>query len=288
MSEYAGELPPPTAEPPAGGWVKLYRKALYDGWLREHDLFIFWVYCLLRANHKDGKVFVSGQQINLGSGQFITGRDQVCRDTGLTEQKYRTALKRLKATGSITTITTNRYTIITITNWSSYQVKPSEHNEQDNEQTNTQPTSSQRAANDKQEEKRTKKFKNIIDTNGVEWTVDALFEAFWRTYPRKDGRAAALKAFKATVKNLDDANRFKAAIRAYYDKLEADNTDPQYIKTGSKFFTNWSDWVPPSPPPKKIDPNAEARRLTLAAQQAQREKEDAELAAELKAQGVAP
>jgi hypothetical protein len=108
------------------------------------------------------------------------------------------------------------------------------------------------------------KPKNITSADGVEWSVEDLFEAVWKTYPRKDGKKTALKAFKATVKNSEDAARFKAAIGAYYDKLEADNTDPQYIKTGGKFFDNWSDWIPQPPPPKT-------------AQQIKAEKEEQEL-----------
>jgi len=128
-------------------------------------------------------VFVDGQQVELAPGQFITGRDQVSRDTGLTEQNYRTAIKRLKSTGSITTRTTNRCTIITVVNWHSYQANPGESNGLFNEQTNTQPTSSQRAANDIQETKERKKGKTSPKKGGGDTDKFLLyFSHAWTQY----------------------------------------------------------------------------------------------------------
>ncbi|MGD9687678.1 MAG: hypothetical protein AB7U43_11975 [Desulfobacter sp.] len=266
---------PQQTPPPAGGWIKLYRKALTDGWLREHKLFVFWAYCLLRASHKVGKVFVDGQQVELAPGQFITGRDQVSRDTGLTEQNYRTAIRRLKSTGSITTRTTNRCTIITVVNWHSYQANPGESNGLANEQTNTRPTSSQRASNDIREGKIAKKVKTITAANGVVWTLDDLFEEFWKVYPRKERKKDALRAFKRNIKTSSDANRFKAALNRYQDYIETTDKDPQHVLQGGTFFAErWEEWVDVTPPAASVsssdpmtelDPKrAEAIRRTLA------------------------
>lgn len=183
-----------------GGWIKLHRQMLHNGWLREPVLLTFWIYCLLRANHAPGKVMLHGVQIELQPGQFVTGRDSVFRDTGLSEQQYRTSLKRLKSTGSITTTATNRYTMITVINWHTYQQKSTEANEPINEPSNEQPTSSQRAANDKQDKQDIKTLKPIASNKssqpeqtisfdfpkGVFTNLQVYRDSWLRAYPAVD------------------------------------------------------------------------------------------------------
>lgn len=213
------------------GWIKLHRQTLHNGWLREPVLLTFWIYCLLRANHTPGKVMLNGIQIELQRGQFVTGRDSVFRDTGLSEQQYRTSIKRLKSTGSITTIATNRYTMITVVNWDTYQQNMTEANEQPNEPSNEQPTSNQRASNDKQE---VKKEKNK--------TLSGFFEKLWKAYPRKDGRKTAERHYYATVKTDSDMEHINLALGNYLNHIEENSTQPQFIKTGATWFNNWTDW----------------------------------------------
>lgn len=227
----------------AAGWIKLHRQMLYSGWLREPLLLTFWIYCLLRANHVQGKVMINGMQLELQPGQFVTGRDAVYRDTGLSEQQYRTCQKRLKSMGSITTKTTNRYTMITVINWNTYQQKQVEANEPTQEPVNARPTSSQRATNDKQEVK-TKKDKAFVGSDGKTWTLPEIFNELWRAYPKKDGKKQAMRHFNTTVKTMGDARRLRAALDNYCDHLTTNGTAPQFIKNGSTFFNNWHDWIP--------------------------------------------
>jgi len=105
------------------GYIKLWRKALDNDWLKDHGLWAFWSYCLLRANHKACTVKVGFQEIRLEAGQFIFGRIQASRDLNMTEWKIRQCLTFLKRSGNLTSKTTNKFSIITITNWDTYQGK---------------------------------------------------------------------------------------------------------------------------------------------------------------------
>jgi hypothetical protein len=74
----------------------------------------------------------------------------------MSEMQIRTALEHLKTTKEITIKTTNRFSIITICNYNTYQDENCEDNQQDNQQiTNKQP-----ADNHIQEYKNDKKEKN--------------------------------------------------------------------------------------------------------------------------------
>lgn len=91
------------------------------GWFRNHNVVIFWIYCLLKATHKPVTVTVGFQQVPLQAGQFVFGRKKAAEETGLSEREIRTCLEFLKKAGSLTIKPTNKFSIITIVNWHIYQ-----------------------------------------------------------------------------------------------------------------------------------------------------------------------
>jgi len=105
------------------GWICLHRKALSNGWLRNHKLWVFWCYCLLKASHKENKVMIGTQQVTLQPGQFVFGRKTASKETGLSEQSIRTYVHNLYTWGNLTIKSTNKYSLITVVNWELYQSK---------------------------------------------------------------------------------------------------------------------------------------------------------------------
>lgn len=100
------------------GWIKLHRRI--EDWKRINDLptLRLWIYILDHARHEDG----NWNDVPLKAGQMVIGRKGFCRETGISEQTYRTSLRRLKDDGTITTKATNQYTIVTVENWGFYQM----------------------------------------------------------------------------------------------------------------------------------------------------------------------
>lgn len=103
-----------------GGFITLHRQILTWQWYDDIPTARLFIHLLLIANHapKDWR----GRTIE--RGQVVTGRKQLSAETGLTEQQIRTCLKRLKSTGELTSRATNKYTIITLVNYSYYQAGP--------------------------------------------------------------------------------------------------------------------------------------------------------------------
>jgi hypothetical protein len=140
------------------GFIKLHRKVLNWEWWEDHNVFRLFVYLLILCNHKDKKW--RGQIIK--RGQVIVGRVKLAEGTGLSEQQIRTALDKLKSTSNITTKTTNRFTLITVCNYSLYHDYKNEDNQQiTSHVTNKQPTDNQQITT-------TKKIlsKDSINKNG--------------------------------------------------------------------------------------------------------------------------
>ena len=101
------------------GWVKLHRKFLEWEWHDSPEMVSMFVHLLMLANHEEGRWH--GETIH--RGQILTSRERLSETTGLTVQQVRTCLSRFEQTGEIVRKSTNRKTIITISNYDRYQVR---------------------------------------------------------------------------------------------------------------------------------------------------------------------
>lgn len=133
------------------GWVKLHRSLLDWEWYDDINVCRLFTHLILKANHKDK----TWRGIKINTGSFVTGRQALSEETGLSEQKIRSCLDKLKSTSEITIESTNRYSVVTLVNWESYQ-------NNDNELTSnstTNPLSNQ--PTDNQQITTTKNDKNV-------------------------------------------------------------------------------------------------------------------------------
>lgn len=86
-------------------------------WYQDSNTMRVFLHLLLDANHKQKK----WQGVDVKPGQTITSYEAISNKTGISVQSVRTSIKRLKSTGELTSESTNRFTLITIVNWASYQ-----------------------------------------------------------------------------------------------------------------------------------------------------------------------
>ncbi len=128
-------------------------------WYQDGNTTRLFLHLLLTANHEMKR----WRGMEIQRGQLVTGRFALSKQLNISEQSIRTSLERLKSTSEITTKSTNRFSIITITNYDSYNDRYLEANQPANQPANQQLTSNQPATNHKQEDKElknVKKYKN--------------------------------------------------------------------------------------------------------------------------------
>lgn len=105
------------------GFIKLHRK-IKDHWLyeekRKFSKFEAWIDLLMRANHKDTKVVLGNELIELKRGQFITSELKLMEAWGWGKSKTRDFLKLLENDGMIVKKSDRKKTTITICNYSVY------------------------------------------------------------------------------------------------------------------------------------------------------------------------
>ena len=124
------------------GWIKLHRAISQSAIADNPDLLALWIHMLISASHSERDQPVGNQIIKLLPGQFVYGRDKFSLKTGLSIAKLRASVLMLEKMKQITIKSTNKFSIISITNWCLYQ--------QDNQQTtNKQPTNNQQTTTDK-------------------------------------------------------------------------------------------------------------------------------------------
>ena len=115
------------------GYIKLYRSLLDWEWYADANVMRVFIHCLLKANHTVKK----WQGHTIHAGQFITSLSHLAKETGLTEQKIRTAINKLKSTQELTSQSTSRNTLITINNWEKWQSEQHSEQQTDNKQITT-------------------------------------------------------------------------------------------------------------------------------------------------------
>lgn len=150
------------------GWIKLQRDFLQWEWFTQAEVMQVYMYLLLSANHVEQK----WRGITINRGEIVTSIARISQMTELSAQTVRTCLAKLKSTGEITSVSTNKYTIITLCKYDTYEDFDNEinnqPNNQPNNQTNNQPTSEQQSNNN--QITTNKNDKNIENDNNITHT----------------------------------------------------------------------------------------------------------------------
>jgi len=135
------------------GYVKLWRKTLDSGLIQNPAALQVFTYLLLNATHRPYRQLVGTTIVNLEPGQVVTGRQAIAKECKLSEQNVRTALKLLENLEILTIKPTNKYSVISFVKWDTYQQEQPASQPTNQPASNQQVTSSQPAANHKQEQK---------------------------------------------------------------------------------------------------------------------------------------
>ena len=101
------------------GWVKLHRQFIEWEWYDKSETVHLFLHCLLKANHKD-KMY-RGTLVKAGT--FLTSRDKLSLELGLSVRQIRTSLNRLKKTNELTVKTSAQGTVIKVVKYNYYQVQ---------------------------------------------------------------------------------------------------------------------------------------------------------------------
>ena len=208
-------------------------------WYENTNVFRLFYHCLLHTNLEDKRY--CGKEIK--AGQFVSSITRISAETGLTESQVRTALKKLKDTGYISTKSTNKYTIYTVNEYQKYiggQVAETTTEENKVVENGT-----------KMEQTVERKMEQTDEKTFIE-----CFERLWKKYPSKKGKGQVSDTKKKVLYQIGEEH-IQRALKRYLDGLEKDASwrKPQ---NGSTFFNSgYVDYLdenyekPPEPKPQR-------------------------------------
>lgn len=208
------------------GFVLLHRKMLDWEWYDDKIVKIVFLHFLLTARFSEG----SYQGIALKPGQTIIGTLKLAERLHISVSELRTAMRKLRRTGEITTKATNRFTIVTISNWAAYQPDTAgdsaafmpEKEEANNKQTASKAQQRNTEKERKQREKREE--------------IERLFTQFWQKYPNKKAKK---KAYDAFYKLLPDNMLLEKMI----DAIEKQAQSEGWRKENGRFIPYPASWL---------------------------------------------
>ena len=143
------------------GWIKLGRKITSWGWYKDANTFRVFMHLLLTANWEPSEY----QGHKVGRGEVVIGVNALSAQIGISVQATRTSLKKLEKTGEINKRSTNKFSIVSICNYDTYQSKESDSNKPT---TNEQQTSNKRATTSKEVKKERTEEEDSFFAYGVD------------------------------------------------------------------------------------------------------------------------
>jgi len=216
------------------GWIKMHYKFLNWEWANDPKMVSLFLHLLLKANFQ-GKNW-RGQDIK--RGQLIIGLHTLSASTGISLQSLRTCLKRLKSTNEITIKSTNKYSLITIRNYDTYQYELT--SKSTSKLTNNQQTTNKQLTTPKESNKERKKEKqnsNLLNDKEKFERFLKLFNGISKKNYRGDSKSKRL--FKDRIKDGYKYEDFeKAIINLYADDYHKENSfkwaTPEFILRSDK------------------------------------------------------
>lgn len=209
------------------GWVKLHRKFKENSSYKKSQYVHLWVHLLLSANSEKKKFNWNGSEITVNEGQMIVGRKKLAEDTGIPETTIERILATLESGHQIGQQKTNKYRLISILNWKSYQ-----------ERTTNRTTSGQQADTNKKYKK--DKNNTIAEPSSAE--IPLLIKSFESINPackKLYGNTTQRKACQDLI-NTYTFERVKAVIEKTLPKTNGLEFFPT-ISTPLKLYEKWSE-----------------------------------------------
>lgn len=200
-------------------------------WYENKNVFRLFYHCLLHTNLEDKRY--CGREIK--AGQFVSSITRISAETGLTESQVRTALKKLKDTGYISTKSTNKYTIYTVNEYQKYIDCGQVAKATTEENTVVKNGTKMEQPVERKMEQTEEKAKETCEKPNKKAFIDC-FERLWKQYPNKRGKGQVSDTKKKTLYEIGE-EKIERALKRYLDDLSKDSSwrKPQ---NGSTFFNS--------------------------------------------------
>ena len=210
------------------GWVKLHRKILDDPvWTSattEQKVVLITV--LLLADHEARQWYWKGRKFETQPGQFITSLNTLLKKSGVSIKSIRTAIARFEKLNFLANEPAKTGRLISIKNWARYQ--------------------SSVDGGGKETGKEVAKTGQLTRSKEVKKeSIPIKFETFWQTYPKKQSKQNALKAWRKIDPDEGLLTVILSALKAQKDSDQWQQNNGQFIPHASTWLNQrrWEDEI---------------------------------------------
>lgn len=228
------------------GFITLHRSILEWEWWGDQNVTRLFIYLMLRANHKKGRL----RGVDINRGQTAVCYKTISNETGLSYKQVRAAIDKLCLTGEVSkkrapkghTFGNGIFQIIQINNYDKYQDKGTTR--ADLGQTLGRPWAPNNKKNNENNENNKSK--------GVVKNYPEDFEQFWAMYPRqrRGEKRVAFQKWRAKLKDGYTAEQMLQGVRQYQNSREVAEG---YAKNAASWLYNAKFMDNYQPPKAKQD-----------------------------------
>lgn len=185
----------------AEGWISIHRK-IEECWVWFEEPFSkgqAWVDLILMANHRPKKCLVDGKLTTIETGERLTSIRKLAERWQWSRKKVAKFLEILEKDEMIELKKSHHFTVIKVLKYDDYQgslrqtgatEEPQKSHEGATEEPQTHTNN-----NDNNEKNENKKIKSAVDQQ-----IESDFEIIYGIYPKKRGKAGALRLYKQWLK----------------------------------------------------------------------------------------
>jgi uncharacterized phage protein (TIGR02220 family) len=213
-----------------------------------------WCWCIMKASYKERWVsVVAGKgktEVRVGPGQFIFGRETAAKELRMKLGSVYDRMQKLKNMQNINIEPNNKYSIITICNWYTYQAEENDSQQQSQQLSNSYPTAIQH----KQEGKEGKEEEIYVAPPARQQIPYSEIVSFLNSkagtsfLPNTAATKRHIKARWAEGFRIED---FKAVIEKKCDEWKTDSEMCQYLRPQTLFGTKFESYLQNSGGPQQ-------------------------------------
>ena len=112
--------------------MKIHRSILLHPVFQDSELLHLFLYCIAKANHRDGRLLWKGKESTLERDQFVFGRKSASKETGIKQSTIYRKMMILKTMEMIDIEPNNKFSTVTVLKYGKYQDVPAEVEQQVN------------------------------------------------------------------------------------------------------------------------------------------------------------
>jgi len=167
----------------SNGYIKLHRKIVHTSFYRDSLAVHLAMHLLVSAAHKPYKQVIGGEEVMVDRGSLITGRYALAKDLGADPYAIYRKMRMLSRIGFLHTKTNNKYSIVSICNYESYQSATASSAQQFAQQVHSKCTTDAQVVHTN---KKDKKDKNTLTSDDL--TFKEVVWPFWEYFKEKTGQ----------------------------------------------------------------------------------------------------